>query len=200
MAARRLIIVMLVLLGVSTAIAIIAPDPVERTTENSTTGETGTTGDAPGEGDGATGDTGPAGSTGSTGATGATGRESPGDGSGDRGANGPAGTVERSNGGRTISITATVGGRAFDVCVRPQSRLILTLSADTVLDVSIPEFGRTETATGFSPAVFDLLLPEEPGSFVVETLGGDRRLATVNSSAGCGRPGISSGVRLSGVD
>jgi len=54
LAARRLIIVMLVLLGFSTALAVIVPDPRERDPEEETSSPTGTTG--------ATGDTGSSGS------------------------------------------------------------------------------------------------------------------------------------------
>ncbi len=184
MAARRLIIVMLVLLGISTAIAIVAPDPVERTTETGATGETATTGEAGGA-------TGSSGDTGATGATGATGDETAGSGNGTRGESEAVAEVERSNDGMTISITATVGERSVDICVRPRSRLILTLRTNRYLDVSIPDFGRAETATRSSPAVFDLLLPEDPGSYVVEPLGGDRRLATINGTAGCSPVGAS---------
>lgn len=56
MAARRLLIVMLVLLGISSIIAIVVPEPSQRDSdppETSTTGETGATGNT-----GATGDTG----------------------------------------------------------------------------------------------------------------------------------------------
>ncbi len=129
MAARRLIIVMLVLLGVSTAIAIVAPDPVEQTAE---TGQTGTTG--------ATGETGDVarGTTGATGGTpGATGTNGPGGGAdggsesgNDRPGNdgdGKPDEVELSNEGRTVSITTTVGGDQVLICVRPDSRLILNL-------------------------------------------------------------------------
>jgi hypothetical protein len=197
MAARRLIIVMLVLLGISAAIAIVAPDPVDQTAETGQTGATGSTGE--------TGSSGETGTTGATGSTGATGESAPADdaaggpgdgagsipGEGPGGAASPPGELERSAGGRTVSVTTSVGSDPVTVCVRPSTRLILTLRTGETLDISIPAFGRTVTATGFAPAVFDLLMPAEPGSFAVEELGDQRRLATIESSAGCGRIGVS---------
>jgi hypothetical protein len=185
MAARRLIIVMLVLLGISTAIAIVAPDPVERAAETGETGETGATG--------TTGDTAETGETGATVAAGATGS------TGSTGATDRAGEPGRSAGGRTVSITATVAADPVLVCVRPETRLILTVKTGETIDVAIPAFGRTVTATKFSPAVFDLLLPAGPGNYSVERLDDGRRLATISSTAGCGPVGSNpspDGIRL----
>ena len=70
-------------------------------------------------------------------------------------------------------------------------RLILTLKAGESVDVVIPAFGRTVTATKYAPAVFDLLMPAAPGSYAVERLDDSRRLATINSTAGCGPVGVS---------
>ena len=151
------------------------------------------------------------GTTGATGGTpGATGTNGPGGGAdggsesgNDRPGNdgdGKPDEVELSNEGRTVSITTTVGGDQVLICVRPDSRLILNLRTNGAVDISIPKFGRTETANEFTPAVFDLLLPDEPGGFAVEELGDGRRLATITSSAGCGRVGTSRTSPPAGAD
>jgi uncharacterized membrane protein YgcG len=175
MAARRLIIVMLVLLGVSTVIAIIAPDPVERAVESGHTGETGATGKTAGS----TGETGATGAPGSTGGTGATGEQ------------GVDGEAEVIGGGRTVAITTAVGKGLVTVCARPDSRLLLTLKTSEPMDISIPAFGRTASTTRFAPAFFDLLLPSEPDRYLVTDLDSGRRLATIVTDGSCGRPGSS---------
>jgi hypothetical protein len=191
MAARRLIVVMLVLLGVSTVIAIIAPDPVEDSVEKSQNGDTsGSTGatdvtDAAGV-TGTTGDTGSSeGVTGDTGSSGGGGND-PGDAT--AGGTG-SGDVERSADGKTVTITTRVGPGTVDICVRPGTRLVLNFRTSKPLDIEISRFGRTVTATRFAPAVFDLLLPSQPGNFAVTELESERRLATVHSTRACGRVG-----------
>jgi hypothetical protein len=198
MAARRLIIVMLVLLAISTAIAILAPDPADQNGDTGQTGESGATGATVTTGaTDATGYTGRSGSTGATAATGATG-------AGGRkpvgGGPVPGTEVKSSAGGRTISISTTLAKGPVLVCVRPGTRLILTLRTGQTLEVSLPQFGRTVTATRFAPAVFDLLLPAEPGGFAVEQLGGGRRLATIQSTAGCGPVGVARAPAPAGPD
>lgn len=167
MAARRLIVAVLVLLGISTGLAIVAPDPTEQTVETGTTGST-----SPTSGDGA-------GPTGGTGETGQTGESGP---TGEKGATGggsPPGAVQ---------IAFTASGKQTTLCVRPGSRVILTVRTAALLDVSVPDFGRTASATAFAPAVFDLLMPEKPGRYDIEALATDRSLATIVSNENCGRP------------
>lgn len=164
MAARRLIIVMLVLLAISTAIAIIAPDPVERTTESGTTGTTSRE---------ETADGGPTGTTGTTGATGET------------GATGTTGGSGSDQAGGAAKLTFTVSDRPQTLCASPGSRVILTVRTTEPLDVSIPDFGRTASVTQYAPEPFDLLLPETPGSYDVEALATGKALATIESNENC---------------
>jgi hypothetical protein len=59
------------------------------------------------------------------------------------------------------------------------------------VDVSIPDFGRTASATRYAPAVFDLLMPSQPGRYEVEALQTGRTLAMIASNSDCslGRDG-----------
>jgi len=174
MAARRLIIVMLVLLGVSTAVAIIAPDPAERAAESGATGSTSTEEEADG---GSTGPTGPTGQTGGT-----TGSKGPAEGKDGTDAGQVAGTIED-------TVTLSRSRKGASVCARPGSRLVLTVKAAEPLDVTIPNFGRTATITPYAPELVDLLMPEEPGRYDIETLQTGRALATIVSDDNCELPG-----------
>lgn len=167
MAARRLIIVMLILLGISTAVAIIAPDPAERAAESGTTGSA-TTEQAD---DG--------GSTGTTGQTG-----------GATGSRGPAEGRSGSDGDQspeTIKATVRVSDSRNDasVCASPGSRLVLTVRTSEPLDVTIPEFGRTATITPYAPELFDLVMPEGSGRYDIEALGTGRAVATIINDDNC---------------
>lgn len=172
MAARRLIVVMLVLLGISTAIAILAPDPAQRTAESGGTEQPA--------------DPGPeatAGPSGTSGPKGVTGESAPGtQGKG-------AGKSAEKAGSDTISAVVALGrnDQPETICIRPGSRLVLTVRTDFPVDVSLPSFGRVSPATQFAPAVFDLLLPDESGSYKVETLEGGRRIATILGTWQCQR-------------
>jgi hypothetical protein len=176
MAARRLIIVMLVLLGISTAVAIIAPDPAERSADSGTTGSTSReeTGDG-----GPTETTGTTGTTGQTGATGGSGGDQAGGAAADAAGEGASGTDE---------LAFTVSDSPQNLCARPGSRVILTVRTTEPLDVSIPDFGRTASVTQYAPEPFDLLLPEGPGSYDVEALATGRTLATIRSNDSCRPP------------
>ncbi len=168
MAARRLIMVMLGLLGLSILISFFVPNRADRSEEgaNGTTGVTSTTGP--------TGDTGSSGGTGVTGPT------------GDQETAGESGA----SADRTLSVAPLVGSEPVGICVEPGYRLILTLRAKETIEISIPEFGRTATATPFAPAVFDLLLPDGSDTFAVEQLDTGRRLATITTTGACGRLGV----------
>lgn len=160
---------MLVLLGISTAIAIIAPDPDERVAESGATGST-----SPTEGV-------------SPGATSTTGNEGS-----DRAVEPTADPMieeESTRGTKVITSTISIGRRPESVCVRPGSRLVLTVKTGRPLDLWLPDFGRTATATSYAPAIFDLLIPEEPGRYRVETLDAERALAIISSNRTCLRPG-----------
>jgi hypothetical protein len=157
MAARRLIILMLVLLAISTVVAIVTPDPADRADDSGATGATGTT---------ATGGTGATGATGSTGATGTT---------------GGAGAPERTAGAGADTIEKTVrvpdGEGMQTVTVRPGARVVLTVEADRTVVVAVAGFGLDATATRFAPAVFDLVLPDEAGTWAVTELDNGRAFA-----------------------
>ena len=119
MAARRLILVMLVLLGLSTLVAAIVPAP-ERS----------------GEGPGTA--TGPAG--------------------GPRPARPSQGVP--SGGGGLVKARIEISHRAPEVVrVKPGQRLVLLVGGQVGDDISIPEFGLTETMT-----------PSAPTSSLVETM------------------------------
>jgi hypothetical protein len=178
MAARRLIIVMLVLLGISTAIAIVAPDPAERAAQSGSTGATGDTADI-----GATDATGPSGSTGVTGNAGTTGNTGA---TGSRGRPGPA-DGDSNPGTMKAAVTVSREGKPASVCARPGSRLVLTVRTGGAIDVSVPDFGRTASTTRYAPAVFDLLMPEQPGRYGIEVLATGRTLATIVSNDSCAR-------------
>jgi hypothetical protein len=186
MAARRLIVVMLVLLGISTAIAILAPDPAEQGGESGATGSTSATGTN---------------STGSTGTTSQTGEPEPAQSSGSTGAKGSAGKTGSTGGSDApaedggpnpgtieVTITVTRTGKPGTVCARPGSRLVLTLKTVAPLDISIPAFGRTGSATEYAPAIFDLLMPQQPGRYGIQTLEAGQVLGTIVSNGTCSRP------------
>lgn len=153
MAARRLIMVMLGLLGLSILISFFVPNRADRAEE----GATGTTG--------VTSTTGPTGDTDDSDAPGST---------------PPTGTV---------ATAFTVNARSSDisVCAEPGWRLVLTVRTTSPIDLSIPDFGRTASATRYAPAVFDLLMPEQPGRYSVEVLQTGHRLATIVNNRNCGR-------------
>jgi|GEM_PF-1204561 len=197
MAARRLIVAMLVLLGISTGLAIVAPDPAEQTVETGATGSTSPTGGDGASPTGGTGETGQTGENGPTGEKGTTGRTGGGDSTGAAGTTGGTGatgatdsTGENSTPG-TIKVAVTVsrGGEAGSVCARPGSRLVLTIRTGGPLDVTVPGFGRAASATKYAPAVFDLLMPKQPGRYRIMVLATDRTLATIVSDGSCRRPG-----------
>ncbi len=161
---------MLVLLGISTAVAILAPDPAERAAESGATGSATTE------------QTDDEGSTGTTGQSGGT-----------TGSKGPAGGRSGASGDQaseTIRATVTVSDSRNNasVCARPGSRLILTVRTSKPLDVTIPEFGRTATITPYAPELFDLVMPEEAGRYDIEALQTGRAIATIVNDDNCERP------------
>lgn len=186
MAARRLIVVMLVLLGVSTAIALVTPQPESPDSSPDgagTTGASGATGPTGATGaTGATGTTGATGVTGATGATGATeadGKLAPsGAGAGSGTAKSPAPPPEPG-----VPVRATIEADAAPQLVRalPGGRVILAVKVEATAEIEIPGLGRIGTATPFAPARFDLILPTDPGSYEVRNLGTGRAVATIES-------------------
>ncbi len=177
MAARRLLLVMLGLLGISILISFFVPNPADRADDGSTgtTGATSTTGGTGQEGRARETDSGVAsGPTGSPGATGDSGA-----------ADTPASETTIAPG--TRAITFIVAGTFGTACVESGSRVILNVKTSGSLDLAVPAFGRTATATRYAPAVFDLLLPDEPGRYSVEVLGTGREVAAVIAADRCAR-------------
>lgn len=153
MAARRLLIVMLVLLAVSSVIAIVVPEPNRKDSppqESTVTGDTGATGTT-----GGTGSTGSTGATGTTGATGETGSDG----------NEAESVPDSDLLSRTVELGS--GGKPQEIKAKPGSRLVLTVRSKQGSEVEIDGLGRAGFADQFAPAVFDLILPPEPGRFQV---------------------------------
>ncbi len=158
MAARRLIIVMLVLLGISTALAVIVPDPRERDRQEESDSTTGTTG--------------------ATGATGA---------AGDTGGDGEDQQVAKPAETGLSEATFKPGGKDESPPVaeaEASGRLILTVETEGTVDVSIPAMGRSAVATQYAPAVFDLILPAEPAEFAVFDTATNRKIGEIKTDSG----------------
>lgn len=163
MAARRLLIVMLVLLGISSAIAILVPEPNRNdpAPEESVSGATGATGS-----EGATGETAVKGATGTTGATGTAEPK-------DRKPSVVPGVVNR-----TVSLDAK---QPVKIRARSSSRMILTVESKSGSEVEIEGLGLTGFADPYAPAVFDIIFPGKPGTFKVLAPGG-KPAATIRTS------------------
>jgi len=167
MAARRLLIVMLVLLGISSVIAVVAPHPRKEAAERAerekgATGATGATGGGAAEGAGAAGTAG-------------------GEADGDAGSRGGAAVAAASPGEAPLARNVTAGGRVERIEAGPGDRLVLTVNAADPTEVAIPGLGLTGFADPYAPASFDLRLPAEPGSFPVRNLGSGERAAVITT-------------------
>ena len=149
MAARRLLIVMLILLGISSVIAIVVP---ERQPDDSPPAESAVTGE--------------------TGATGSTGEGEPGDGQEDLDAEASKTVAE------TVNLDA---GKPRRIKARAGSRMILTVTSENGSEVEIEGVGRTGFADPYAPAVFDLILPPEPGRYQVRAPEGKTGTTIVTS-------------------
>lgn len=143
MAARRLLIIMLLLLGVSSVIAIALPDPNRD--------------DSTSEQKAATGSTGETGATGESGTSGATGE-------GDSDPVGASAGPGREVAGETIDLDARKPER---IRAKAGSRMILTVKSKSGSEVEIEGLGLTGFADPYAPAVFDVILPPEPGRYQV---------------------------------
>jgi len=150
LAARRLLILMLILLGISSVIAVVIPNPRRDAREREArlaTGETGAGGGTSGK-TGTTGDTG----------TGATGELQP----------GPARPESAGTAGAR-AVTVSPAGRPETIRAKTGGRLILTVETKDPSQVMIPALGRTGFADRWAPAVFDLVLPARTGPVPVFT-------------------------------
>mgnify|MGYP001042132635 FL=1 len=147
MAARRLLIVMLILLGISSVLAIALPKP----DRNDPSPEQSTT-------------------TGATGVTGATGTDQK-SGAGGEGetAGGEAeeeAVAAKAEAGSARYESIRIGvGKAVEIEARPGSRMVLTVKSQDGSMVEIEGLDLTGYADPYAPAVFDLILLPGPGKY-----------------------------------
>lgn len=150
---------MLVLLGISSVIAVIIPNP-RRDAREQQERESATA-------SGATGATTAAGSDGATGENGATGATDASEAPAGRG--GDSGTESASPAKSPLRANVGPNAAVKTIVARPDSRLILTVESDKPVQVLIPKLGRTAFADRWAPAYLDLILPKEDGSIPVFT-------------------------------
>ena len=159
MAPRRLIIVMVALLALSTALAILIPESPPDAPDRQ---------EAPVDGS-RQGDETPA-----TGTDEAADRRSQ-DRAGEE-VEAPAGSGRRQTLGRTILTTRPTER----IPVRPGDRLVLEVRSSEPLLIEIGGAGLTDLADPYDPARFDLLIREKPSRLVVREVGGaDRKIAVI---------------------
>jgi hypothetical protein len=149
MAARRLLIVMLVLLGISSVIAVMIPSPENRSNPEETA---------------------------ATGATGATGAGEP---------EISKGTPDSQSGPKRESVSMDVGD-PVEVNAAAGSHMILTVRSREGSDVEIKGLGLADFADPYAPAVFDLILPPDPGRFAVKAPGESPSAVIVTGSGSRG--------------
>lgn len=149
MAPRRLVLAMILLLAASTVVAIIAPNPSERsgTDAGSTSQQKEGTRESAEQ------------------TTSDPSRE-PVDSAG-----GP--------GPRPRAVTVKTGGGVEVIPVEPDLRLVLEVRSGRTTEIAIPELGRTATADRWAPAVFDLVTPDQRGSLTVEDLSSREPVARI---------------------
>lgn len=148
MAARRLLIIMLVLLGISSVLAIALPKPERNDSSSQETAVTGETG--------ATGVTGETGGNGSQGAVAGTG---PDEAPPARARTGPGGVATE-----TIELGEKTPSQ---VKAKVGTRMIITVNSLEGSEVEIEGLGLAGFADRYAPAVFDVIFPTEPGRYRV---------------------------------
>ena len=173
MAPRRLVLAMILLLAISTVIAVVTPDPSQRDATR--------TEQADGESRDRAGDNPPV----------PGGRQDETDVEAADRDQGDSGSTPRSE-------VVTVGGPVEVLRVRPGQRIVLEVKADRTTELEIPELGRTSTSDPFAPAIFDLIAPETKSDLeIVEMPGGrsvgrilvrEARAAALMTSRGGSRP------------
>lgn len=165
MAARRLLILMLVLLGISSVIAVIIPNPRREAREQESREQdakepTGQDGGKQG------GRTGPG-----AGSAGVTAGEP---GNGGKKAAEPD-QVTTGAPGSPQQVTLSPGGKVRQLRGIEAGRLILTVEAEEPSQVTIPDLGRDGFADRWAPAVFDLMLPASRRKISIYTVPPDGR-------------------------
>jgi len=152
LAPRRLIIVMLVLLAISTALAILIPEPRQDEPPEGQRG--GQSADRAGE----AADRGPA--------------EEP------RNEDEP--TSATSGAGRTLERSVRAGGPVERIGTMPGDRLILEVRSRRPILVEVEGAGLTDPAGPYDPARFDLLIRERSDRLIVREIGDrGRRIALI---------------------
>ncbi len=144
MAARRLLIVMLVLLGISSVIAVITPNPRKEAAEREEQ---------------------VSGASGATGASGETGETGPADGDPARPASIEAAASAVATG--PIERDLEAGDEVKPIDVKPGRRLILRVKAPEPAEITVPDLGLTAFAGPYAPAYLDLLVPARTGRYPI---------------------------------
>jgi hypothetical protein len=154
LAPRRLIIVMLVLLAFSTALAILIPEP--RQAEPPQDQPAGQSADRPVEAP----DRRPAGKP-----------------------RNEAGPAQASSGaGRTLERSVRAGGPVERIATRPGDRLILEVRSGRPILIEVEGAGLTDPAGPYDPARFDLLIGERSDRLIVREIGSPgRRIALIET-------------------
>ncbi len=136
---------MLALLGISSVIAVITPNPRKDAAEREEQ---------------------VSGTTGATGETGNTGESGP-------GTAGTGGSPERTEtarpgaSGAPVERVVEAGGKPDRIDASPGERLILKLKSEEPAEIDVPELGLSGFAGPYAPAYLDLILPVDPGRFQI---------------------------------
>jgi hypothetical protein len=91
-------------------------------------------------------------------------------------------------GERLIEASVKPGPESTVVRAEPGDRLVLSVTTEDPAVVEIPDLGLTGTTSDHAPAVFDLLVPEDPETIEVTTTGGEKPLATIRIGDDPGGP------------
>lgn len=140
---------MLVLLGISSVIAVILPNPRREARQQESRESTAE--DRSRQADPASGKSG---TPGAGAAAGPSGQASP-------------GQVAAGTSGHPPAVTLHPDRKVQRIRGVAAGRLILTVEADEPSQVTIPALGRTDFADRWAPAVFDLILPASGGKIPV---------------------------------
>ena len=170
MAPRRLIIVMLALLALSTALAILVPQPRTGDREANPDGGNANTTQSPPPDEAA-----PAGGDRAGEAEG--GRRT--DAEDVRKEDRPDRKGTRERAGRTVEAMVEVGGPVERIAVVPGDRVVVEVESGKATDVVVQPVGLVDYAGPYDPARFDLLVRDSTGRLVVEELGSGRVIARI---------------------
>lgn len=178
MAPRRLIIVMLALLALSTALAILVPQPRtgERETNPDGGGANSTQSPPPDEAASPEGDR-PGQVEGGEPGQAEGGRQTGAEEERTKGETASEGSRERA--GRTVEAMVEVGGPVERIAAAPGDRLVIEVRSGKATDVVVQPVGLVDYAGPYDPARFDLLVRDSTGRLLVEELGSGRKIARI---------------------